>query len=218
MRINKKVLAAMMAVSLMFVSVMGVSASESNKASVSIAGSSKDKYEIAEGDKAFASLETGSSQVHDKITGYNEGTVKKEELLAGSDDALKAVEGKEPVGLLHDLVIKEGAQVGGTHEVTLSVPALTDKMDELVVVYYDASASTWKVVKPSVDFLNKTITVKMDAVGAFGIWASITPDGGSTGETSPTTGSASSTWMLWVAVVLVVAGAGVVATQRKRNQ
>jgi len=202
---------------LMLGSVMGVSASESKKGSISVSGDSTSSYEIVEGADKFSELKTQDDVMYDKVVKYQEGKVTPEELIAGSEDAVKELDGKTMITGVYDLGLKDGVQAGNTHEVTLSVPALTDNVSDVVVAYYDIEAGEWKTVKPTVDMKNQKLTVTLSKLGPIAIWASVdTTD--DTPQTSPVTGMDNSTWMIWTMVVLVMAGAGAVLTQRKRYE
>ena len=214
MKMYKKILTGMVVAVLMLGSVMGVSASESKKATISVSGDSESKYEIVEGADEFSGLKAQDDVMYDKVVEYKEGKITSKELIAGSADAVKALDGKTMITGVYDLALKEGVQAGEKHEVTLLVPALTDKVSDVVVAYYDIQAGAWKTIKPTT-VKDQKITVTLNTLGPIAIWASVDTAGD---QTSPETGMGSSTWMFWTVAVLVVAGAGAILTQRKRHE
>ena len=149
MKMYKKILTGMVVAVLMLGSVMGVSASESKKATISVSGDSESKYEIVEGADEFSELKAQDDVMYDKVVEYKEGKITSKELIAGSADAVKALDGKTMITGVYDLALKEGVQAGEKHEVTLLVPALTDKVSDVVVAYYDIQAGAWKTIKPT---------------------------------------------------------------------
>ena len=125
----------------------------------------------------------------------------------------KELKDKTPITKVYELVDIRQNPDSGKHEVTLNVPTLTDNLEDVVLVNYENGK--WVVVKPTkID--GKLITVELDDVGVFGIFASVKTGGGNAGD-SATTGGTNSTWMLVVAAALVAVGVVVVASQKKNR-
>ncbi len=210
-----KVLAVVMVMTMLLVPVLGVSAAESSTADVTVSGDSKDKYDIVDSDEAFKDFATSDKDLYDDLVGYNKGEVKLEDLIEdASDDVKEALEGKKPVTKLYELVETTTNPSTGKHTVTLTVPALTDQLEDVVVLHYDNG--TWKVVKATVN--GQTLTVELDSLGIFGIYASLKASQGGVSGGSAATGGTNSTWMIVLAVALVAVGAVVVVSQKKRTK
>lgn len=209
-----KVLALVMVMTMLLVPTLGVSAAGSSTADVTVSGDSKDKYDISDADDAFKDFETSDKELYDNLVGYNKGEVKLEDVIEeASDDVKKELEGKKPVTKFYELVDATTNPSTGKQTVTLTVPALTDQLEDVVVLHYDNG--TWKVVKATVN--GQTLTVELDSLGVFGIFASLKTAGeGGVGGGSAATGGTNSTWMVALAVVLVAVGAVVVVSQKRR--
>lgn len=207
MRKYGKVLAGVVAVTMLLASVMGVSAANSSTADVTVSG---DKYAFVAEGEAFKGFETTNQDLYDALVDYNKKpeAAKLDKVLTGASDAVKKeVQGKTAVTKFYDLKQVSSEQVDGKHKVTLTVPTLTDNLEDVVVLHYNNGA--WEVVKATVS--GQTVTVELDSLGVIGIYASLKQAG------SDATGGTNSTWMVAVALVVVAAGAVVLMSQRKKN-
>ncbi len=215
----KKVLAGMMAATLLVASVMGVSAADSKSAEVYESGASEGYYDIAEGDAEFAKLKTADSAMYDLVTGFNAKTKTQAEMLAGATDVQKAIEGKTLIYKIFDLIAVNGGKVNadGKHEVELTVTSLTKNATDIVLIHYDEVNKKWETITPVVDYDKQTVTAVFDTLSPVGIYANVS-SGSSQGPTSAQTTGTSSAWMLWLALAVVVCGAGVVVSQKKNRQ
>lgn len=188
---KKRVLAGIMMAVMMMASVMGVSAANSKDADLKV---------------------NGDTFVAEKV--------EDQSSLTASAAKESSVAGKTAISAVYDVKLKDGAtatpDAAGKYTVELMVASLSDKCSDIVVLCYDAEDKTWASVAvdaANVDYTNKTVKVVLPYLGQIVVYASVAASG-STG-TSPSTVGTSSTWMLYLAVALVVVGAGVVATQKK---
>ena len=205
MRKYGKVLAGVVAATMLLASVMGVSANKSPTPEVTVSG---DKYTVATEDEAFKSLETENEELYNALVGYNKGTVKLDTVIEDASAAVKkALEGKTAVTKFYDLKQVSSEQIDGKHKVTLTVPTLTDNLEDVVILHYNNGV--WEVVEATVN--GQTVTVELESLGAIGIFASLKQGG------SDATGGTNSTWMVAVAVMVVAAGAVVLLSQRKKS-
>lgn len=219
MKMFKKVLAGMMAATLLVASVMGVSAADSKKAEVYESGISEGYYDIAEGAAEFANLKAADPAMYDLVTGFNAKTKTQAEMLAGADAVQNAIKGKTLIYKIFDLIPVNGGKVNaeGKHEVELTVTSLTKNATDIVLIHYDEVNKKWETIKPVVDYDKQTITAVYNTLSPVGIYANVS-SGSTQGPTSAQTVGTSSAWMLWLAVAVVALGAGVVVSQKKNRQ
>ena len=98
------------------------------------------------------------------------------------------------------------------HRVTLSVPALTDKCEDVVVLHYSMEENVWEVIADEEDIANKKVTIITDDLSPIALFATVAED-------TPT-GDDNNTRMwailaIGAAAVLVALGAGAVYKKRK---
>ena len=215
---KKRVLAGIVMMIMVFASVMGVSAANSKTTDIYVTSAQSGYYKVTSGTEEFANLKASQfAAMFDVIDGYNKGTVKIDKLLDGASANVKtAVEGKSVIWKVFDLIKVGNGQPtpNGKHEVTLEVPALTTAMSDIVVIHYDETDGAWEVVPSTVDVAGKKVTATFDDLSPVAIFAKGVTSGA--GGTSPSTGVTSSTWMVWTAAALIVLGAGVVVSQKKK--
>ena len=215
---KKRVLAGIVMMIMVFASVMGVSAANSKTTDIYVSSSENGYYKVEAGADEFATLKASQyANVFDLIDGYNKGTVTVDKMLENAGaDVKAAVQGKSVVWKVFDVVkVGGGNPTDGKHVITLDVPGLTTAMSDISVIHFDVTTGAWEVVPATVDATNKTITITLTNLSPIGIYAKGVT-GGAAG-TSPSTGVVTNnTWMLWTAAALIVLGAGVVATQKRR--
>lgn len=198
-------------------SVMGVSAAESIKAQIYVTESQKGYYTVVtDSSKEFANLKAADAAMYDLVTGFNKKTVKQDKMLEAAPATVEtAVKGKGLMWKIFDLIpVNGGNPVNGIHTVTLEVPMLTKKNTDVAVIHFSEVDKAWEVLDAKVDYDNKTITIKSDDLSPIGIYAKNVKD--SINGISPSTQGTSSAWMLWSAAALIVLGAGVVVSQKKK--
>ena len=233
---KKRVLAFVVMAVMVMASVMSVSAANSIVVKPTVSesqkptgtGSEAKGYEIRTGEKQFHIDDTAeASKIKDAVVSYNAGDKDVAKMIDAcpTNDANKKAEIKSAVaGMkaltdvfdLHD--VNGGNPVGGKHVVTLSVPGLTEKHTKVVALHFSNVKHAWEVIsgdKVVVDHSKDTVTVTFDDLSPVMILANeaIVSD---TDAKLPQTG-ASSTWMMFAAMALIVVGAGVVVTQKKNR-
>ena len=217
---KKRVLAGILMLVMVMASVMGVSAGPSKEGKIYVTQSQEGYYMVREGADEYKDLKAASATMYDLVTGYNAGKVTLDKMLENAPaDVKEAVKGKEVVWKVFDLIPVNGGKPNneGKHEVTVEVPMLTSAMKDVVVIHYSEARNVWEKIEPkSVDYTKKTITAVYDDLSPVGIFVKNT--GGSASGTSPSTEGVSSAWMIWSAAALIVLGAGVVVSQKKRYQ
>ena len=209
---KKRVLAGMLMMILVLASAMSVSAANSRTENVYTSGESVSHYTLDDSDGVFADLD-------DKV----EATIKElnaNKATSLSLDIQKALKGKtllakvfdlEPVGD-HSKCVGENGR--GYHEIELTVTTITDKCSNIVVLHYSETRQVWEIVKPVKVDGNK-ITIQLKDLSPVAIYANVA--GGTAVGVSPSTEGTSSAWMLYSAMALIVLGAGVVVSQKKRG-
>ena len=107
-----------------------------------------------------------------------------------------------------------------THTITISVPGMTKHWKNIMILHYSTVRCVWETIVPKVDYDKKTLTFEIQDLSPLAIYADIVEDGAEAekpAQTSPATGSVSSAWMIWSAMALIVLGASVVVSQKKRG-
>lgn len=206
---KKRILAVMMMMVLVIASAMSVSAADSRTEEVHTSGASVGSYTLDDSETVFADLD-------DKV----EAVIKElndNKATSLSTDLQKALKGKtllakvfdlEPVGN-HDKCTKQGY-----HELELTVSTITDKCSNIVVLHYSETRGEWETLTPVKVDGNK-ITIRFKDLSPVAVYANVV--GGTAVGVSPSTEGVSSTWMLYSAMALIVLGAGVVVSQKKRG-
>ena len=185
MKFAKKVMALALAAVLTVGGAVGVSAAGSRTNEITVSSEQSQIYEVVkkiEETEGFKTLETKAPEVADVFKQVNEG--KKEmsdfkdtltKLAETADDTLKAaieevvekLEGKDFVTGFDQFNVldKEKAvpNEDGKYEVELSVPNMTDDMENIQLVCYNAETGEWTIIDPiSIDKENKTIKVALE--------------------------------------------------------
>ena len=107
---------------------------------------------------------------------------------------------------------------GKMHLVTIKVPGMTKNWKNIVILHYSTIRTVWETITPKkVDYDKSLITFEVHDLSPIAIYADIVEDAGNSAGKSPSTGSVSSAWMVWSAMALIVLGAGVVVSQKKRG-
>ena len=208
---KKRILAVVMMMIMVLASAMSVSAANSRKEPVYPSGSSIKKYETSTDEDTFKDL---TKEIQDVIKELNDDKV-----TSLSKDLQKTLEGKKLITDVFDLwPVGDHTDCHGRHyhEVEITVDALTDKCKDVVVVYY--TGTEWKtatIVKIDGNKITAKYEGLLDEGSPVGIYANVSAGTGT--GTSPSTEGVSSVWMLWTAMALIVLGAGVVVSQKKRG-
>lgn len=103
------------------------------------------------------------------------------------------------------------------HTVTLGVPGMTKGWKNIVILHYSTIRCVWETIVPKVDYEKKTLTFEIQDLSPIAIYADIEGEGADTDKEFAKTGSVSSTWMIWSSMALIVLGASVVVSQKKRG-
>lgn len=121
-----------------------------------------------------------------------------------------------------DLQLKEGEvpkNANGMYEPTITVPNLTEAMQDVKILHYSTARSVWEIITPkNVDYSAKTITAEFQDLSPIAVLykadasASATTTDSATG-TSPSTGAASN-WGMFAGAAVILCGAAAV-TYRK---
>lgn len=186
MKLAKKFMALALTAALSVGCAFCVSADGSRTKDVTVSQEQAAIYEIQqkiEETEAFKTLETEVPAVAEAFKEVGEGKMD----MAGFKDVLKALvadetdetvkaaieevveklEGKDFVtGFTEFRVIdleKAEKNADGKYEVELSIPSLTDDMENIQLLCYNTKTKEWSVVEPiSIDKENKTIKVALD--------------------------------------------------------
>ena len=109
----------------------------------------------------------------------------------------------------------------GNYEVTMNVPAFTDKTTGVQVIHYSDERMLWEVIEPtSVDVKAKNVTVEFKDLSPVAIIAdkgTTTATDSQPQGTSPKTEEGSSVWMMWMGAAFVLLAAGSVVVYRRKK-
>lgn len=170
---------------------VGVSAAGSRTNAITVSDEQSAIYEIVqklEESESFKELQTELPEVADAFAKVNEGKMEVEEfkdvlktladettdetVKAALEELVEKLEGKEFVTGFDEFKVidsdKAEKNADGKYEVEISVPSITDTMENIqLVAYSKEDAKKWQIVDPiSVDKENKTLEVALDD-GAF---------------------------------------------------
>lgn len=107
---------------------------------------------------------------------------------------------------------------GKMHKVTIGVPGMTKGWKNIIILHYSTIRAVWETIVPKVDYDKKTLTFEVQDLSPIAIYADIEEEATTDNKvgTSAKTEGVSSAWMIWSAAALIVLGAGVVVTQKRR--
>ena len=170
---------------------VGVSAAGSRTSAITVSAEQSAIYEVVqkiEETEGFADLQAELPAVADAFKQVNEGKMEvaafvdvlktlseettDEEVKAAIDELIQKLDGKEFVTGFDEFKVldadKAEKNADGKYEVEISVPSITDTMENIqLVAYSKEDAKKWQIVDPiSVDKENKTLEVALDD-GAF---------------------------------------------------
>lgn len=170
---------------------VGVSAAGSRTNATTVSDEQSAIYEIVqklEESESFKELQTEQPEVADAFAKVNEGKMEVEEfkdvlktladettdetVKAALEELVEKLEGKEFVTGFDEFKVSDSDKAeknaDGKYEVEISVPSITDTMENIqLVAYSKEDAKKWQIVDPiSVDKENKTLEVALDD-GAF---------------------------------------------------
>lgn len=244
MKMFKRVLAGVMAATMILSSSVGVFAAGSRTGNVTVTGDNAAYYktdEKIEQTEAYKELQTSEPEVVKMIDKVNAGTLDmksfvtslKEYLADLSDTAAKEaaqkvaeiLEDKDFVTGFFDLIPVGDVEKNenGNYEVTMNVPGLTEKTVEVKVLHFSTARALWEVIDPkNVDLKAKTVTAEFEDLSPVAIIAKqgtveAAVSGSQAQGTSPKTEGVSSVWMMWFGAAFVLVAAGSVVIYRKKN-
>ena len=208
MKMKKRVLAVVMMMVLVLASALSVSAAPSKSEPVVESGASAGKFDIVTGAEEFKDVKT---EVKTQIADLE---AKKTVSLGTEVD--NAIKNKTMVTEFFDLVPDTDKAGTKDYTVTIAISAMTTAWKNVVVLHYSTVRGVWETLEvKNVDYDKKEVTFFAPDLSPIAVYADVV-ESGSTG-TSPSTEGMSSTWMLWTAAALIVLGAGVVVSQKKRG-
>ena len=175
---------------------VGVSAAGSRTNATTVSDEQSAIYEIVqklEESESFKELQTEQPEVADAFTKVNEGKMEVEEfkdvlktladettdetVKAALEELVEKLEGKEFVTGFDEFKVSDSDKAeknaDGKYDVDLSVPSITDTMENIqLVAYSKEDAKKWQIVDPiSVDKENKTLEVALDDGALFSVVA-----------------------------------------------
>lgn len=227
---KKKILAAVMAMTLLAAQAMGVCAAGSRTANVIPAGDSVGKYEITPAsEEAFDYLQGSEPEVLSLILEVQNGTKDIADIIQAAPELKTALEGKSLITNFFDLEPINGGvkNDAGHYVVTLSVPEMTEAMTNIRILHYSTDRQLWEVIAPeSVDYAAKELIAVFEDLSPVAIISDVdeskVTDNNSTNGgkgTSPQTG-VESVWGIYMAaagIFLAAAGGFYVKARRKQR-
>lgn len=219
---KKRLFGTLLAAALVVTQVVSVFAAGSKTTQATPSGESVGRYEVTEGTAENFS-EVKEQAVLDKILAVNNGTATLESIAEQAETLKDELTGKVLVTKFFDLVpINGGVKTeDGKYKVTLTVPNLTEALQDVKVLHYSTQRAVWEVITPDdVNYSTKEITALFEDLSPVAIigknsGAGTTTD--STTGTSPKTGVASD-WILYAGASAALLGTAVVVLGRNRKR
>lgn len=191
MKLRKCLMVCALAAVVTVGSVSVVSAAGSRTNDLTVTGDTAEEYEITaeiEESEAYRILEQEAPEVVNIIDHVNDGTmemadviaelqtiaetIEDEEAKAALEEVITALEKKEFVTGFIDLIALEEAEknADGKYEVKISVPSLTDQMENVEILHYSTERSLWEIIKPvEVDVEEKVIEAEFEDLSPIAI-------------------------------------------------
>lgn len=241
MKMRKRVLAVVMTAALTIGSAVGVMADGSRSKDVTLSGDDSGRYVLSqkiEETEAYKTLKAEEPETVGLIDEVNAGiktmtdfaeelktlaeSLTDETAKAALEEVVKLLESKDFTTGFFDLIPQGTVEKNenGKYEVTLSVPALTDKTTEVAVLHYSTVRKVWEVIEPKVvDKENKTITAEFEDLSPVAVIAkegTFDSTEGSAQGTSPKTEGISD-WMMWAGAAVLFLMAGSVLLLRRKD-
>lgn len=220
---KKRLFGMILGAALIVTQAATVFAAGSRTADVALTGDSASYYEVTEAsEEVFSQNGVADDSVIAMIMAVNAGTKTLQDLAAEQAPELADIlADKEMITPFFDLVpINGGIKTDdGKYLVTLSVPTLTEGMTDVLLLHYSTVRSVWEIVEPTdVDYASQTITAEFEDLSPAAVIANT--DNAAAADTatgtSPQTGMSSS-WMVWLGAVVVLAAAGAVTYRKARK-
>lgn len=218
---KKRLFGTFLAAALVLTQAVTVFAAGSKTADVALGGDSASYYEVkAATEEVFKESGVTDEAVLSKLMAVNAGTETLQSVADLAPELKADLADKNMVTPFFDLVpISNGLQENGMYRVTLSVPTLTEGMTDVKLLHYSTARSTWEIVDPAnVDYASQQITADFKDLSPVAVIAN-TDNAAATNTatgTSPQTGMSLS-WMVWLAVAVVLAAAGAVTYRKARK-
>ena len=220
---KKRLFGIFLAAALILTQAVTAFAAGSKTADVALTGDSRGYYEVTEAsEEVFSQNGVTDDSVIAMIMAVNAGTKTLQDLAAEqATDLADILANKEMITPFFDLIpINGGIQTDDDkYLVTLSVPALTEGMTDVLLLHYSTVRSTWEIVEPTnVDYASQEITAEFEDLSPVAVIANT--DNAAAADTatgtSPQTGMSSS-WMVWLGAAVVLAAAGAVTYRKARK-
>lgn len=216
---KRKLFGTLLAAALVVTSAFTVMAAGSKTSSAALTGETAKYYEITE---TFTDDGSYGEGVLDAINSINNGSASLEAVEALAPELAADLSGMEMATKFQDLQLKEGEvpkNANGMYEPTITVPNLTEAMQDVKILHYSTARSVWEIITPkNVDYSAKTITAEFQDLSPIAVLykadasaSATTTD--SAKETSPSTGAASN-WGMFAGAAVILCGAAAV-TYRK---
>ena len=200
MKIAKKFMALALAAVLSVGCAFGVSADGSRTKDVTVVQEDSQVYEIIqkiEDTDGFKELKEAVPAVADAFEKVGKGEMdmnefidvlkalatdeKDETLKAKLEEVIEKLDGKDFVTGFTQFKVLDATRAeknaDGKYEVEISIPSITDDMENIQLLCYNAEKNEWSVVDPiSVDKENKTLKVALDDLCYFSVIADAKAD------------------------------------------
>lgn len=200
MKIAKKFMALALAAVLSVGCAFGVSADGSRTKDVTVSQEQSQIYEIIqkiEDTEGFKDLQQKYPTIAEAFQKVGEGKMdmpefidalkalatdeKDETLKAKLEEVIEKLDGKDFVTGFTQFKVLDATRAeknaDGKYEVEISIPSITDDMENIQLLCYNAEKNEWSVVDPiSVDKENKTLKVALDDLCYFSVIADAKAD------------------------------------------
>ena len=188
MKIAKKFMALALAAVLSVGCAFCVSADGSRTKDVTVSQEQSQIYEIIqkiEDTEGVKDLQQKYPTIAEAFQKVGEGKMdmheKDETLKAKLEEVIEKLDGKDFVTGFTQFKVLDATRAeknaDGKYEVEISIPSITDDMENIQLLCYNAEKNEWSVVDPiSVDKENKTLKVALDDLCYFSVIADAKAD------------------------------------------
>lgn len=218
---KKKLFGTLLTAVLVVASAVSTFAAPSKTAQADPVGESEGKYEATEiTQDSFQELAQSKPEVLAKILAVNAGTETLESIGEQAPEIAAQLEEKSLLTKFFDLTPVDGGvkNADGKYVVTLSVPALSEAVSDVLVLHYSTVRNLWEVITPSnVDVQNKQITAEFEDLSPVAIIAKADAAAAVDNAvgSAPKTGTASD-WALYMGAAVVLLAAAGFAVKKSR--
>lgn len=217
---KKRILGIALATIFVVSQAVTVFAEDSKIGGAALTGASEGKYEITEAtEENMAEVAESAPEILEKILAVNAGNATLQSITEMAPELEEELAEKEMLTPFFDLKAVDGGvkTESGKYQVTFSVPALTENVEDVAVLHYSTVRNIWEIIDAS--YADKEVTAEFEDLSPVAVIAKVdtTNVSDSVVGTSPKTGIQSG-WLLWIGAAGVFAAVSIVSYRRIKKE